>query len=105
MDSPSTGREGLLTGPGSAGLGLLSEEPGSQAVGAVAVLICSLRQGALQLIKERDRERERERERERKREREKTSTCERNRSVASHTPPIGDLAHNPGVCPDWESNR
>ena len=24
--------------------------------------------------------------------------------VASHTPPTGDLAHNPGVCPDWESN-
>ena len=24
--------------------------------------------------------------------------------VASHTPPIQDLAHNPGVCPDWESN-
>ena len=25
--------------------------------------------------------------------------------VASHTPPTGDLAHNPGTCPDWESNR
>ena len=25
--------------------------------------------------------------------------------VASHTPPTGDLAHNPGMCPDWESNR
>ena len=24
--------------------------------------------------------------------------------VASHAPPTGDLAHNPGVCPDWESN-
>ena len=24
--------------------------------------------------------------------------------VASHTPPTGDLAHNPGMCPDWESN-
>ena len=22
--------------------------------------------------------------------------------VASHTPPAGDLACNPGVCPDWE---
>ncbi|KAF6125340.1 hypothetical protein HJG60_009839 [Phyllostomus discolor] len=21
------------------------------------------------------------------------------------TPPTGDLAHNPGICPDWESNR
>ena len=24
--------------------------------------------------------------------------------VASCAPPIGDLAHNPGTCPDWESN-
>ena len=24
--------------------------------------------------------------------------------VASHMTPIGDLAHNPGMCPDWESN-
>ena len=25
--------------------------------------------------------------------------------VASHVPPIGDLARNPGMCPDWESNQ
>ena len=25
--------------------------------------------------------------------------------VASRTPPTGDLARNPGMCPDWESNR
>ena len=25
--------------------------------------------------------------------------------VVSHAPPIGDLARNPGMCPDWESNR
>ena len=24
--------------------------------------------------------------------------------VASQAPPISDLAHNPGMCPDWESN-
>ena len=24
--------------------------------------------------------------------------------VVSHAPPTGDLAHNPGTCPDWESN-
>ena len=24
--------------------------------------------------------------------------------VASCTPHIGDLIHNPGMCPDWESN-
>ena len=26
------------------------------------------------------------------------------RVVASCVPPTGDLAHNPGTCPDWESN-
>ena len=25
--------------------------------------------------------------------------------VASHVPPPGDLGHNPGMCPDWESNQ
>ena len=25
--------------------------------------------------------------------------------VASHTLPTGDLACNPGMCPDWESNQ
>ena len=25
--------------------------------------------------------------------------------VASPTLPTGDLAHNPGMCPNWESNR
>ena len=25
--------------------------------------------------------------------------------VASCAPPAGDLAVNPGMCPDWESNR
>ena len=25
--------------------------------------------------------------------------------VASHAPPTGDLAHNTGMCPDWESNQ
>ena len=24
--------------------------------------------------------------------------------VASHMAPTGDLAHNPGMCPDWELN-
>ena len=24
--------------------------------------------------------------------------------VACHAPATGDLAHNPGMCPDWESN-
>ena len=25
--------------------------------------------------------------------------------VASHAPPTGDPAHNPGICPDWELNQ
>ena len=25
--------------------------------------------------------------------------------VASRAPPTGGLAHNPGMCPDWESNQ
>ena len=25
--------------------------------------------------------------------------------VASHTPPTGNLAHNPGMCSDWQSNQ
>ena len=25
--------------------------------------------------------------------------------VASHTPPTGDTAPNPGMCPDWELNQ
>ena len=25
--------------------------------------------------------------------------------VASHMPPVGNLACNPGMCPDWESNQ
>ena len=25
--------------------------------------------------------------------------------IASCAPPTGDLAHNPGMCPDWESNQ
>ena len=26
-------------------------------------------------------------------------------AVASHVPLAGDLAHSPGMCPDWESNQ
>ena len=25
--------------------------------------------------------------------------------VASHEGPTGNLVHNPGMCPDWESNQ
>ena len=25
--------------------------------------------------------------------------------ISSHEPPTGDLAHNPGMCPDWELNH
>ena len=40
-----------------------------------------------------------ERGREREREEEKHQCV-----VASCAHPTGDLAHNPGMCPDWESN-
>ena len=46
------------------------------------------------------------------REREREGERERNIDVreihwlaASHTPPAGDLAHNPDMCPDWESSQ
>ena len=42
---------------------------------------------------------ERREGKEREREREKHQCV-----VASHMPPTRDLAHNPGTCPDWESN-
>ena len=31
--------------------------------------------------------------------------CKGDRLAASHTPPTGDLALTPGMCPDWELNR
>ena len=42
--------------------------------------------------------------REEKRER-NIDVQEKHRSVASLTPPTGNPAHNPGMCPDWESNQ
>ena len=42
----------------------------------------------------------REREREGEREGEKHQCV-----VASHAPPTGDLARNPGMCPNWEWNQ
>ena len=42
----------------------------------------------------------REKEREGEREEEKYQCV-----VASHVAPTGDLAHNPGMGPDWELNR
>ena len=42
----------------------------------------------------------REREREEEREGEKHQCV-----VVFHAPPSGDLARNPGMCPDWESNQ
>ena len=42
----------------------------------------------------------RERGREGEREEEKYPCV-----IASHLPPTGDLACNPGMCPEWESNQ
>ena len=42
----------------------------------------------------------------RERVRERESEGEKHQCVvASRTPPTGGLAHNPGMCPDWESNQ
>ena len=30
---------------------------------------------------------------------------EKHHCVVSSYAPTGDLVHNPGMCPDWESNR
>ena len=42
----------------------------------------------------------------RKRERERVRVGEKQQCVfASRMLPMGDLAHNPGMCPNWESNQ
>ena len=42
----------------------------------------------------------------RKKERERNiDVQEIHLSFASHTPQTGDLAHNPGLCADWELNQ
>ena len=45
-----------------------------------------------------------ERGREEEREGEKQH-AEKQGVVASGAPPTGDMARNPGMCPDWESNQ
>ena len=52
------------------------------------------------ICRERGRDGERERDRERN-----IKVWEIHQSVASHTPSPGYLAHNPGICPDWESSQ
>ena len=42
----------------------------------------------------------------RERGREEEGEEEKHHCVAApHVPPTGDLAHNPGICPDWDSNQ
>ena len=50
------------------------------------------------LLLERGKGREKERER-------NSNVQEIHQLFVSHTPPTGDLACNPGMCPDWESNQ
>ena len=50
------------------------------------------------LISERGERREKDRER-------NTDVRKKHQLAASCVPPTRDLAHNPGMCPDWESNR
>ena len=56
-----------------------------------AFIFLFLKNNILFLFRERGREGEREEEK---------HHC----VVASHVPPTGDLASNPGMCPDWELN-
>ena len=53
-------------------------------------------EGYLFLERREGREKERERN---------IDVQQKHQSVASCVPPTGDLACNPGMCPDWESNR
>ena len=46
-----------------------------------------------------------EREEGREKEERNIDISEKHWLVASRTPPAGDLARNPGLCPDWESNQ
>ena len=42
----------------------------------------------------------------RERKREEVGEGEKDQCVvASRASPMGNLAHNPGMCPDWESNQ
>ena len=60
------------------------------------ILLCSYFKYFIYFLLERGwREKERERD---------ISVWEIHQSVASHTPPPGDLACNPGMCLDWEWN-
>ena len=61
------------------------------------VLFCWFFKFYLFIFRERGgREKERERN---------INVWEKDQLVASCTPPTGDLAHNPGMCPDWELNQ
>ena len=65
--------------------------------GYVQPTVCSvfLKKYFIHLFLERGEGREGERER-------NINVREIHESLASHMPPTGNLAHNPGMCPDWE---
>ena len=68
-----------------------------------SIIGCSINRKGLILLRlylflEREQRREKERER-------NTDVWETHHLVASCMPPTGDLAGNPGMCPDWESNQ
>ena len=44
-------------------------------------------------------------ERGREGERERNTNVQQEQLLASCAPPTGDLAHNPGMYPGWESNQ
>ena len=57
----------------------------------------SFKKDIIYLFLERGEKREKEREK-------NINVREIHRLVASHMPPTGGLAGNPGMCPDWDSN-
>ena len=67
-------------------------------VGRTVTFILSFLKDLTYLFLERGEGREKEGER-------NIDVREKYQSVAPHTPPTRDLARNPGMCPDWESNQ
>ena len=65
---------------------------------SIYILIIIFFKNVIHSFLERGEEREKERER-------NIHVLEKHWLVASSMPPAGDLAHNPGMCPDWESNQ
>ena len=65
---------------------------------ATYIVFCFFKEDFIYSFLERRQGREKERER-------NIDGWEKHPLVASHMPPTRDMACNPGMCPDWESNQ